>query len=527
MQASQMESDKAYYRYILHELRTSINSVFMGVNLALVHSTEQQYTATGMHTSGTPSFIGSGGEEQHESKHILKDVLSACRVALDLLNDSLLYDKLDSHNMTLNKSTVSVSEFIDESIEMFKIPIREKALHLTITTPDLTCNVDTSKEGHNYDCLMNQLPIHMLDSVDMDKSKMLQVLRNIISNAIKFTPTGGHLTINAKFVPLPDQRVEGKSQNYDRFVPSVVTSSVKWLQDTMLSSTKSTAKTTSLVEVATTSNIKADVVTTGHLLIEITDDGAGISKADQQKLFKEIIQFRPEVLQSGGGSGFGMFISRGIVEKHAGHLEVASEGEQRGSTFTVSIPMARSEAVLMSPILVTKAPLARISKVRSASIFDTNVPKSDLKLPTSLLPSTSASIPLDPHSPLSDTSSRLSSVRTDPGQGQIQHKVLIVDDSVLNRKMLSRLLYTHGFVIDEACDGVAAVDCIIHAHKDAASELLRQSSDSELTEVDQSVHSLSTYDAILMDYQVLQHTVIHSITCIVCMLFNTTLRTLY
>ena len=102
-----------------------------------------------------------------------------------------------------------------------------------------------------------------------------------------------------------------------------------------------------------------------------------------------------------------------------------------------------------------------------------------------------------------------------------------MDDSVLNRKMLSRLLHTHGFAIDEACDGVAAVECIVHAHKDAASELLRQSSDSELTEVDQSVHSLSTYDAILMDYQVLQHTVIHSITCAVCMLFNTTLRTLY
>ena len=49
----------------------------------------------------------------------------------------------------------------------------------------------------------------------------------------------------------------------------------------------------------------------GNLRVSVTDTGAGIAIEDQGKLFKTVVQFRPEVLQAGGGSGFGMFISAG------------------------------------------------------------------------------------------------------------------------------------------------------------------------------------------------------------------------
>jgi hypothetical protein len=67
----------------------------------------------------------------------------------------------------------------------------------------------------------------------------------------------------------------------------------------------------------------------GTLHIHVTDSGAGISEENQKKLFNEIVQFNPEKLQGGGGSGFGLFICKGIVDLHNGQLRVISDGEVR------------------------------------------------------------------------------------------------------------------------------------------------------------------------------------------------------
>ena len=81
----------------------------------------------------------------------------------------------------------------------------------------------------------------------------------------------------------------------------------------------------------------------GMLIIEFTDSGAGLSLEQNDRLFKEIIQFNPEKLQAGGGSGLGLFIfiSKNIVDLHGGRVSVDSEGEGHGSTFILKIPMSR------------------------------------------------------------------------------------------------------------------------------------------------------------------------------------------
>ena len=73
-----------------------------------------------------------------------------------------------------------------------------------------------------------------------------------------------------------------------------------------------------------------------------TTSGAGISEENQKKLFNEIVQFNPEKLQGGGGSGFGLFICKGIVDLHNGAIRVTSEGEGKGSTFSLELPMRRA-----------------------------------------------------------------------------------------------------------------------------------------------------------------------------------------
>ena len=81
---------------------------------------------------------------------------------------------------------------------------------------------------------------------------------------------------------------------------------------------------------------------TGKLIVSVTDTGAGISPQNQDRLFKEIVQFNPEKLQSGGGSGLGLWISGGIINLHDGEISVYSEGEGMGSSFTLELPMVRS-----------------------------------------------------------------------------------------------------------------------------------------------------------------------------------------
>ena len=97
------------------------------------------------------------------------------------------------------------------------------------------------------------------------------------------------------------------------------------------------------------------------LYISVIDSGAGISTENQKKLFKEVIQFNPEKLQSGGGSGFGLYICKGIVDLHEGFLSVFSEGEGLGSTFTVQLPMEKASNNVLLEALVS----SRLRRVAS------------------------------------------------------------------------------------------------------------------------------------------------------------------
>ena len=67
-------------------------------------------------------------------------------------------------------------------------------------------------------------------------------------------------------------------------------------------------------------------IATGKLVVVVKDTGAGISIENQKRLFTEIVQFNPEILQAGGGSGLGLWISKGIVDLHDGNIRVYSAG---------------------------------------------------------------------------------------------------------------------------------------------------------------------------------------------------------
>jgi CheY-like chemotaxis protein len=78
--------------------------------------------------------------------------------------------------------------------------------------------------------------------------------------------------------------------------------------------------------------------------VRVTDTGRGIDAAFLPHVFERFRQADSTPTRSAGGLGLGLFIARRLVEAHGGRITVASEGESRGATFTVSLPPSPTDA---------------------------------------------------------------------------------------------------------------------------------------------------------------------------------------
>lgn len=117
-------------------------------------------------------------------------------------------------------------------------------------------------------------------SPEADRDKLVQVIHNLVSNGIKFSP-GGTVTI----------RVSTQQES---------------------------------------------------AVIDVIDTGIGISPENLENVFQKFFQVEQDMNRSQEGSGLGLAITRGIVEVHGGTVDVTST-PGHGSTFTVRLPMARAE----------------------------------------------------------------------------------------------------------------------------------------------------------------------------------------
>jgi len=148
----------------------------------------------------------------------------------------------------------------------------------------------------------------------------------------------------------------------------------------------------------------------------------GLTKAQLKKLFGQGIQFNVNELQHGNGSGLGLYIAMGIVEQHGGSLTCDSDGLGLGTTFTMKLP-----------------------------IFD--IPSGDKKKNTVG----------GAGSPTGSGDDSLEEVDADDSFEISKLKILVVDDSNANRKLLARLLKMKGHETAQAENGQIAVDMVKEA----------------------------------------------------------------
>jgi CheY-like chemotaxis protein len=110
-----------------------------------------------------------------------------------------------------------------------------------------------------------------------------------------------------------------------------------------------------------------------HAVVEVRDRGAGFAAGEGEALFGLFVQGEQTLARSHGGLGIGLTIARHLAELHGGSIDAASEGRERGATFSVRLPLASSRVEpAAAPRSVAGGPRKRVLIVDdSADIRET------------------------------------------------------------------------------------------------------------------------------------------------------------
>jgi signal transduction histidine kinase len=214
-----------------HELRTPLNAI-IGFSEVLLKR-----------------MFGPLNEKQED---YLQDVLSSGRHLLSLINDILDLSKVEAGRMELELGRFDLPQALQDTL----ILVRERATRHGIA---LDLHVDPD-----------------LGAFVGDERKIKQVLLNLVSNAVKFTPEGGSVEVRA-------------------------------------------------------------VPTDGVVEVSVSDTGIGIAPEDHEAIFEEFRQVGSDYAHKREGTGLGLTLARKFVELHGGRIWVKSQ-PGHGSTFTFSLP---------------------------------------------------------------------------------------------------------------------------------------------------------------------------------------------
>jgi len=224
---------------------------------------KDEFLATMSHELRTPlnSIIGFSdilqdknfGELNEKQAKYVEHISRGGRHLLELINDILDLSKVEAGKMELEYEQFYISDAIDEIRKLIDPLAIKKNIHLDV-------NLDSR-----------------LGKIDADKTRFKQILYNLVSNAIKFTPEKGHVTVRAR---LFDNSVQ----------------------------------------------------------LSVQDTGIGIAKNDMDKLFQPFKQLNPYLTREHEGTGLGLALVKKFVEMHGGRIRVKSELE-KGSSFIFTIPL--------------------------------------------------------------------------------------------------------------------------------------------------------------------------------------------
>jgi two-component system phosphate regulon sensor histidine kinase PhoR len=241
---------------ITHELRSPLNSIHGYLDLALT---------------------GMGGDLNEQQREFVQRARSSSEHLYALIEDLLLIARADSGQARLTRALVSLQEIVANAIEELELTATDNAIAIIVDIP------------------------HDFPPIYADAVRMQQVLRNLISNALRFTPSGGTVTISATSADPTDPTDQLDNDGSDPLLPAEESKLLK---------------------------------------LEVSDTGPGIAPEQQQRIFERFYQIPQPTSGRTNGLGLGLAIVKMIVELHGGHVSVTSTQEQpqHGSTFTCLLP---------------------------------------------------------------------------------------------------------------------------------------------------------------------------------------------
>ena len=324
----------------------------------------------------------------------------------------------------VQNALAAVDDVLDMSrIESGRVKIEEKNVHILDVLHDLRTIIQGNVAAKRQDLYIDtQDVVH--EDIITDKLRLNQVLLNLVSNAIKFTPAGGTISIRVSEKPC-----EMKQYTTYEF--------------------------------------------------RIKDNGIGMSKEFQKEIFDSFTRESTSITSGIQGTGLGMAITKNIVDMMGGTIEVKSE-EGKGSEFIVCLSCRVSGRVMRYE------PVPQLRGARALVVDDdTNTCMSVSKMLRGIEmrpdwadieeEAKEAGVTAFVAKPL--FMSELRSALTTPilveepeklvGSGQFQgKKVLLVEDNELNLEIASAILQEEGLVVDTARDGVEAVNRMAAAGAD-------------------------------------------------------------
>ncbi len=253
------------------------------------------------------------------AQHMLTQVAQEVDVVTQLVDELHELSQIESGRVTLQLAAGSIGDVVAHVLQRIGPQIERKQLYISAHIS----------------------PEH--PSVLMDAKRIGQVLINLLHNAIKFTPSGGDISVQACVIAVDEVTprrgyVEWYALQTDRGAISHDLFPQRQFDPTLMEMSYPDISETNN-EVQVTITLPAPHPSGLWMLVSVRDTGIGIPSRELPRIFERFYKVDRSRNRNAGGTGLGLAIAKHLVEGHGGRLWAHSE-EGRGSTFSFTLPIA-------------------------------------------------------------------------------------------------------------------------------------------------------------------------------------------